>query len=374
MNPTLLLGALLLVHGTLHLLGLARGFDLGSVPLEADIGAGQGLLWLLAALLLVGAGGAALRGVDRWWIPALTGVVLSQALILGSWEEARWGTVANVIVLVPVLVAAADRRPGSLRSIYAREVAREAAIRARSPEDPGEPLAEAELDPLPEPVRRWLRRVEVVGRPVPRSVHVAFEARIRGTPDDPWMEGTADQHGFLDPPARLFYMTARRAGLPVHVLHRFVGDEATMEGRLLGLVPLFRMEGPKMTRSETVTLLNDLFFLVPAAVARAGIRWELVGDRTVRATWTHGGHTVSGVAVFDDHGDLVDFVSADRYQMDRDPPTLSRWRTPLRGHASVDGVRLPRAGEARWGEEGEDWPYVELEIEELAYDVHRRVR
>ena len=366
MKPSLPLAALLVLPGALHLLGVARGFDLASVSLSAEIGPAQGLLWLAAAGMLVGAGFAGLGGLERWWIPALAGVVLSQALIVGSWEEARWGTVANLLLLLPILLAAVDHRPGSLRSIYRRESAREAAARAGGPV---EFLREVDLAPVPEPVRRWLRRVGAVGRPVPRSVRVAFRGRIRGAPEDPWMEGVVDQHGFLDPPARLFYMTARKGGVPVHVLHRFVGDRATMEGRLLGLVRIFRMEGPRMTRSETVTLLNDLFFLLPGAVARAGIEWETLDDRRVRATWTHAGHTVSGVVVFDRDGDLVDFISRDRYQMDREPPTLSRWSTPLRAHTTVDGVRLPRAGEARWGEDDEAWPYVELEIESLRYGV-----
>lgn len=275
-----------------------------------------------------------------------------------------------VLLLIPILLAAAEHRPGSLRSIYEREVAREAADRSPG----GAPtLGEAELDAVPPPVRRWLQRIGVVGRPVPRSVHATFRARIRGSPDDRWMEGTAEQHSFLDPPARLFRMTARKAGLPVQVLHRFQGDRATMEGRLLGLVPLFRMEGPEMTRSETVTLLNDLFFLTPAAVVEAGIEWEALDDHRVRATWTHADHTVSGMAVFDEAGDLADFVSDDRYQMDRDPPRRSRWSTPLRAYRSFDGVRLPGAGAALWGEGDEAWPYIELEVETLRYDVHKEM-
>lgn len=371
MSAALLLVALLVLHGAIHLLGFVRGLGLGDIPLQKAIGPGEGLLWLLAALLLVGAGAMVLRTSRWWWVPALAGIVLSQALIVGTWNEARWGTAANLLLLIPILLAAVEHRPGSLRSIYEGEVAREAA--ARPPGD-APALGEAELEAAPPPVRRWLRRIGAVGRPVPRSVHATFRARIRGSHEDPWMEGTAEQHSFLDPPARLFRMTARRGGLPVQVLHRFQGDRATMEGRLLKLVPLFRIEGPEMTRSETVTLLNDLLFLTPAAVVRAGIRWEPLDDHRVRATWTHAAHTVSGVAVFDEAGDLANFVSEDRYQMDRDPPRRSRWSTPLRAYRSFDGVRLPGAGEALWGEGDEAWPYIELEVETVRYDVHREMR
>lgn len=366
MIASILFTLLLLVHGAIHLLGVVRAFDLASVPLQKPIGAGEGLLWGGVALLFIAAAAALWLAPQWWWLPALIGVVVSQVLVFGAWDDARWGTLANLLILLPALIAAADHRPGSLRTTWEREVAR---VEAEVAEAGGAEavVVEADLEDLPAPVARWMRRIGVVGRPRPAAVGVTFDIRIRGAADEAWMEGRGEQFTRIDPPVRLFFMTARKAGLPVHVLHRYAEGAATMEGRLLGLFPIFRHEGETMTQSETVTLLNDLFFLAPAALLDAGVRWEAIDDRRARVVWTHAGHTVAAEVRFDGGGDLVDFVSDDRWQMDRDPAVRARWRTPFSAYAGFGGVRLPVAGQATWGEGDAAWPYVELEVKQVTY-------
>jgi len=364
MMTTVLFTLLLATHGAIHLIGVARAFDLAPVPLEKSIGAGEGLLWGGAALLLLAAAAVLWLAPRWWWLPALVGVVLSQVLVFGAWEDARWGTLANLAILLPALVAAADLRPGSLRSTWEREVRSVEADAAAG----AEVVSEQDLNDLPTPVARWMRRIGVVGRPIPSTVRIAFDIRIRGGAEEAWMDGQGVQVTRVDPPVRLFLMTARKAGLPVHVLHRYADGAATMEGRLLGIVPIFHHSGEEMTRSETVTLLNDLFFVAPTGLLDTGVRWTPIDDRRAGVEWTHAGHTVAAEVRFDAAGDLVDFVSEDRSQMDRDPPVRARWSTPFSAYATFDGVRLPAAGQATWGAGEAAWPYVELEVRDVTFD------
>lgn len=252
-----------------------------------------------------------------------------------------------------------------LRGRYDREVRRRLSGVPPAPHV----LTGADLTGLPEPVRTWVERTGAVGRPRVWSFHAHFRARIRGGPDEPWMEGTAEQHEFFHPPARLFFMKVRRAGLPVRVFHRYAEGAATMEGRLLGVFPVLDVSGAELTRSETVTLLNDMFFLAPGALVDAPIRWEALEGSRVRATYANFGHTVSAVVHFDAEGDLVDFESRDRYQMDGEAARLIRWSTPVPGYVELAGHRLPAGGEACWGEPGEEWSYADFALEAIEYNV-----
>jgi hypothetical protein len=361
--------AVLALHGVIHVLGFASVTGPGDVPgLDMRIGTGEGLLWLAAGVLL-GVAAVAIRVTPRfWWIPALLGVILSQVLVIESWSDARFGTLVNLALLAPIAVSAADVRPSSLRSIYRNRVRW---ALASAPRDPA-PVTVEDLQGLPAPVRTYLERAGVVGRPRIASFGAGFRARIRGGPDEAWMEGTAEQHGLFDPPVRLFFMTARRAGLPVHVLHRYEDGAATMEGRLLGLFTVFELSGPKLTRSETVTLLNDIFFMAPAALVDLPADWELLDDGRVRCAFTHAGYAVSAIVHFDAEGDLADFESEDRYQMERDPPVLARWSTPFYEYRDYRGFRLPSGGEARWGDPGEEWAYGDFELRWIAYNLGSR--
>lgn len=363
----LALALLMALHGALHLLGFVKAFGLARVPqLQRSIGPGAGLLWLTAAALLVAGAVVLLTAPRYWWVPALPGVVLSQGLIFGAWADARFGTIPNVIILIPLVLAVADLRESSLLSMYRTDVRRELqrGVAATSP-----PVTEEALAPLPPPVRSYLRRAGVVGQPRVRSFRARFRGSIRGGPGEPWMSGPVEQHEFFGPLVRLFFMKAHRAGVPVDVFHRYAGDAATMRARLLGVLPVMDVAGPELTRSETVTVLNDIFLFAPAVLVDLAVGWEEVDERSVRATWSHGGHTVSAVARFDDAGDLVDFHSDDRYRFEGGSFRLFRWSTPVKEYRQLGSVRLPALAEARWTEPSGPWTYARLELEDIAYNV-----
>lgn len=104
------LAVLLAVHGLIHLLGPAKAFHWAEVPqLRQPVAPRDGALWLAAAVLLVAASVVVALGARWWWIVALPGVVLSQRLIVGAWGDAKYGTVANVILALLILAAAGGR-------------------------------------------------------------------------------------------------------------------------------------------------------------------------------------------------------------------------------------------------------------------------
>jgi hypothetical protein len=355
---------LLSMHGLVHMLGFAKGVGLEVPELRGPISSLQGFLWLTAGLLFLGGAALLLLAPRFWWIPVAAGLVLSQTLIFSAWSDARFGTIANLLILIPLALTVADLRPSSLRSQY--EAAAERALAATPQAE--EVITEADLAALPEPVAMYLRRSGMVGEPRVHSFHAVFDARIRQGPDSPWMSGTAEQYEFFDPTLRLFFMKAWRTGLPVDVYHRYAGSHATMRGRLLGLFEILDVSGPELTRSETVTLLNDMVFLAPGALLDAPIDWEPVDEHRVRATYRNAGHTVSAVIHFDEAGDLVDFESDDRYRSDGESHVLDRWSTPFFEPAEYGPARLPAGGEARWGEPGEEWTYGVFELRSIRYN------
>ena len=293
--------------------------------------------------------------------------MLSQVAILASWNDAKLGTIANVVVLVPLALSMLDLRGSSLRSRYDREARQTVAREAPTPP----PITEADLAPLPPLVQTYLRRVGVVGKPRVRNFHAVFRAQMRSRPDAKWMPAIVEQYNFYDPPARLFFMEASRFGVPFDAFHRYVGPAATFEVRLAGLVEIIDARGPEMNQSETVTMLNDICFLAPAALVGAAVTWQPLDDRRVRATLSNAGQTVSAVLSFDGQGDLVGFVSEDRYQSDGKTYRLFPWSTPLGDFRDFGGVRLPGEGEARWREPSGEWTYGRFLLQRIDYNVTR---
>lgn len=354
----LVLATVLLLHALLHGLGFAKGFGLAALPaLTVPISRGRAVLWLTAGIVLLVATGLFVTRGRAFFAVAALGLVLSQVAIVLSWRDARVGTVANVVLLLCAVWGAFAFGPFGLRAEY------EARARALVPTTPSTPVAEAELAPLPEPVQRYLRFVGVVGRPHVRAFHATFRGRIRSGPDAPWIELRGEQTNAVEPTVRLFYLDATMKGLPVDGLHAYAPDGARMRVRLLSLLTVADGGGVDFSRTETVTVLNDLCVMAPGALVDRRIAWKTIDARTVEATFTQGPHTVRATLLFDDRGALVDFWSDDRPALAPDGRTFlpQRWSTPIGGYRLQGGLMLASRGEARYAAPGGEYTYIEFD-------------
>ncbi len=357
--------AFMALHGLIHFMGPVKAFGLAQLPqLTQPISRPLGVAWLLAGALVVGAMPAMFLWPRGWWAIGLAAVVLSQIVIVFAWTDAKFGTVANVLLLAVVVHGFLTQGPTSFRAAYEEEAATGLAHAAAAPV-----VTEADLAPLPEPVQRYLRATGVVGQPRARSYRLRFTGRIRGAADAKWMPFEADQQSFVDPPARLFWMRATMSGLPVEAFHRLVDGHATMRVKLLGAITMVDASGPEMDQSESVTLLNDMCILAPGALLEPTIAWEPIDARAAKARFSHGGRTVEATLFFDEAGLLTDFVSDDRSRASADGKsfTQTRFSTPVRDYRPFGPFKIATHGEARWHLPDGELVYGEFELLELEY-------
>jgi hypothetical protein len=166
-------------------------------------------------------------------------------------------------------------------------------------------------------------------------------------------------------------MNASRLRLPIQGLHRFSGSAATMTVKLAAVLPVARASGPGMAQAETVTLFNDMCLLAPATLIDRTIIWEPLDDRRARGTFTHKGRAVRAELVFNDRGELIDFVSDDRRQSSAQGTSMRamRWSTPMTGYRPFGGHRLASSGKGLWHDPTGAYAYIELDIDDVAYNV-----
>jgi hypothetical protein len=353
-------------HGLIHLLGAAKGFRLAPLPqLAQPISAPMGAVWLAAAVLFLAMAASIVWWPSGAWALGAAAIVVSTIAIVPSWSDAKAGAFVNVAAAVVVVAAYLMHGPASLPARYRAEVDRGLSRVTAVP-----PVTEADLAPLPPLVQRYLRLAGVVGQPRVQSVRVRMRGRIRSSREAAWLPFAVEQYNFVDPPARLFYMTGSMFLVPFQGLHAYVGSAATMRVTVAGLVPVAAGEGPEMTRAETVTLFNDMCVMAPATLIDPAIRWEPVDERRVRAAFTNAGATIQAELVFNDAGELVDFWSDDRRQAAADggPMRAVRWSTPLGPYRAFGAMRLSSGGEARWHEPEGAYAYIEIEILDVEYN------
>ena len=277
--------------------------------------------------------------------------------------------VGVLVLAVPLLVAWGMRGPGSLKTEFDRELA----VRMRAVDRADQrPVTDDDLARLPASVAGYLRAAGVVGKPRPGYYVLAFTGRIRGAPDEPWMPFRAEQYSSVDEPVRLFYMQARRAGIPVAVLHRYVSGHATMRVRLAGVWPMVNAAGPVMDRSETVTVFNDMCLLAPGTLLDPRIVWRERDAHSADATFTAGGQTIAATLTFGAAGLLTNFESHDRSRSSSDGRSFTSlpFVTPVAEHGTFASVRVARQAQAQWRmPDGELFTYAEFTLQSISFSA-----
>ena len=350
----------LLLHGLIHLMGFVKAFDLAPIQgLTQDITRTVGLLWLLAALLLGATAVAFAVNAKWWWLLALTAAALSQFLIFTVWQDAKFGALANLFI---VLVALLNLTDANFARTYQQDVQTNLE-RTRSLS--AEILTEADLAPLPPPVQQYLRYVGAVGQPKVVSMRAVLSGEMR-SPGKSYFPLTAEQYNFYDEPTRLFFMQGRMFGVTVPGYHRYQGDQATMDVRPFGLLPIVKQAGDVMFTADTVTLFNDMCLLAPATLIDRRITWETIDEMTVQATFTNQGVTISAILYFNEAGQLINFVSEDRW----DITTMRQYpfSTPVSQYRNLNGFNLPTYGELIWHYPEGDFIYGKLEVNDVFYN------
>ncbi|MEJ2583653.1 MAG: hypothetical protein P8Z38_00975 [Robiginitalea sp.] len=351
---------LLVIHAAVHLIWFAHAFGWVELPyFQKDIPGMVGFSWFLTAMVFLWSALQVGKRNPKWFLPALIGVLLSQMWIFSSWDDTRFGSFANLIILAGILVGYAkwsfeERFRGDAQAllVYA---GRDTRI-----------LAERDLEPLPPPVAEFIRRSGAVGKPVVENFRLEFEGEMREK-GKPWFHFTSEQYNFLQNPSRLFFMKGRVKSLSVWGYHTYRPPNAKMVVRALSLFPQLKIETPEMYPTETVTFLNDLCLFAPGALANDRIRYEALDTTRVRATFTLKDLDVSAVLSFNEEGDLIDFRSEDRYdvsKMERFPFT-----TPVKNYREFNGIRLPSYGEAIWHYPDGEFIYGKFRLKAVQYNV-----
>ena len=222
---------------------------------------------------------------------------------------------------------------------------------------------------LPEPVQKYLVYVGAIGKPKVQNVRVVFNGSMKRNDKSNWMPILSRQYNFFDEPSRFFYIRAKMFGIPFDGLHVYAGNTATMQIKVASLFQVVDAKGDKMSLGETVTVLNDMCFMAPATLISKNIQWETINSLTVKAKYTNDKITISAILKFNEKGELIDFLSDDRYYCEDGKTYLSYpWSTPIRNYIEIDGRKVPCYGEAIWHMPEGEFCYAKFDLKDIEYN------
>ena len=287
--------------------------------------------------------------------------ILSQILISFVWQNAKFGTIANVMIIIAGIVAFGGVQ---FKTLYRNDV-----INGLKNSGTTSLLTLADIDHLPAPVKKYIIYSNSVGKPKVNYFYIEFTGQLRKNNQSSWMPFVSEQYNFMNDPARLFFLDATMYHLPVSGYHRYKNGEAFMDIRLFSLFKVQYQEGNEMGISETVTFFNDMCCLAPATLIDKRIEWGEVKGNSVEARFTVNDISISAVLYFNDEGQLVNFISHDRYAQ-QDDGTMKRlpWSTPLGEYKEINGYHLTTAADAVYTYPEGNFCYGNFRVRRISYN------
>lgn len=353
----------ILMHGLIHFMGFAKAYGYGTMKqLTLPITKPVGSLWMLTALVFIAATILLLLIKESWIYVAFFAAVLSQILIFTVWKDAKWGTVANLIILFVAFFSFTTWR---FEQKFKSDVAD--LIKLNASADTAI-IKDSDLQALPAPVQQYLRFSGVVGKPFPTNMYVKFHGEMRSKTKD-WFSFTSEQYNFFDDPTRLFFMKAKMFGITVPGYHRYAHQKAMMNIKLFGLFDAVKLQNEELAKGETVTMLNDMCLMAPASLLNKKLEWEAIDSFRAKVTFTNSTIKVSAVLYFNQNGELIDFISNDRYETHS-----GQWlpfSTPVSEYQTIHGMNLMAYGEAIWHYKDSTFVYGKFNTKEIQYNVSK---
>lgn len=230
-------------------------------------------------------------------------------------------------------------------------------------------LTENDIADLPEPVQKYLRYTGAIGNEKVKNFRLVGEGEFKTGQDKKWVKAKAEQYNFIDDPRRIYYMQLNMSGLPVVGLHVYKDATATMLIKAAGLITVGDAKGEIMNKAETVTVFNDMCLMAPATLIDKRIAWETIDALTVKGTFNNNGVKISAILYFNEKGEMVNFVSNDRY-MTTSGSTYqnAQWATPVSNYKEYNGIMIASYGEAHWSLPEGDFCYGKIYLKEVQYN------
>jgi hypothetical protein len=137
-------------------------------------------------------------------------------------------------------------------------------------------------------------------------------------------------------------------GLPVTVIDSFAAGKGRLEARVAGTFQVAGGSGADFDKGELQRYLSELPVHPDAILNNGALRWRQIDPQTVEVTGQSSAGPASVSFSFDDAGDIVGMIAAER-PMSVDGGTIPTvWQGSYSDYRKIGGYRIPMHGEVGW--------------------------
>jgi hypothetical protein len=357
-----LAGGIVIIHGLIHLMGFVAYWPLAEIaelPYKTTLlgerwQVGEmgmrlfSVLWLAAAIGLVGAAIGAVTG-QSWWLPLMgVSVLLSLLVCVLDWSNAFRGALVDLVILVPLLLVWGLRIQPQPFATYPEPTRLETAV----------PIPAT----LPDPVARYYQTIMPEEVPVIETAVITARGHLR-------FMGITFPHRlrFIHEAGQGYrhYIEATLFGKPLlKVNERYLDGQARMK------LPVGIIENePKVDSAANLGLWGESIWYPSIFITDGRVRWQAIDDNTAELIVPFETGEDTFTVFFDPETGLMTRMEALRYQ-DAADTEKTLWQLDILAWDTYHGILLPSRSSVRWADEGTPWLVIELG--EVVYNVDVR--
>ncbi|WP_138433203.1 DUF6544 family protein [Winogradskyella algicola] len=354
---------LLIVHGLIHLMGFVKAFYLTDIRQQVlGISKPIGSLWLITFILFTVSLVLYLTN-KKWFYIAFLAIILSQILIIMAWQDAKFGTIANIIILLVSLSALGNNQ---FQNMVDKEVT---ALLKNEGINDSKIITENNLEALPHIVRKWLSTSGVLGREKTETAYLEQRGQMKTSSEGKWMSFEAKQYFNINN-ASFVWCTNVKAMPFINLAGRdkLIDGEGAMLIKLASLFPVVNeKENPKINSGAMIRFLSEMCWF-PSAALSEHISWQEMDNNRAKATLTYKEQSVSGIFSFTEKGDLLSF-EANRYYGGSTDSKEEKWLIHMEEYKLFNGLKIPNKSKVLWKFEKGDFHWLTVEITDLKYNL-----
>ena len=228
-------------------------------------------------------------------------------------------------------------------------------------------VTDEDIKGLPEPVQRYLKYTQIIGKEKIKIVRLKQGGYFRLKENQKWMPIKAEQYFNVDSVEFIWIAKVRIAPLvSIYAKDEFIEGKGNLVVKLLGLIKIVDAKGYEVDDGEILRFLAECIWF-PSAFLNDYIRWETIDESSAKATISYKGITASAIFHFNEKGEITK-ITAKRYREVNGKFVLEGWEGEIVAYREVNGVIIPNKVNIIWKLKTGDFCYDKVEVIDIGYN------
>ena len=228
-------------------------------------------------------------------------------------------------------------------------------------------ITEEDITGLPEPMQKYLRYTQIIGKNRINNVAIKQVGSIRQTPDESWMPFEAEQYFTINSPGFLWSASMKKLPfISVKARDLYLAGKGNMYIKLPPFVTIADATGYEIDQGSALRYLAEMVWF-PTAYLSDYISYKPIDNDSCEAIIDYQGITASAILHFNQNGEITG-LTAKRYREDNGQYSLDEWAPRMSEYKEINGVKVPASCEVIWILDSGDFSCIKIELTDIKYD------